>query len=114
MQIKQEVKGDPTLKPVLLTNALAKVAQFAKATGMHAHLAPRLLPLCTYISQSVKLQEHALFQLAQSLGIAGLLYTPEQMQDVQQQLQHRQVCCMLPLAMLQLQMGLNAVEHMPT
>lgn len=92
MQVKQEVEGNPAVKPVLLTNALTRVAQFAKDTGMHAHLAPRLLPLCTYISQSVKLQEHALLQLAQSLGIAGLLFTPEQMQAVSEQPQHRQVC----------------------
>lgn len=92
MQVKQEVEGDPVLKPVLLTNSLTKVAQFAKDTGMHAHLAPRLLPLCTYISQSVQLQENALFQLAQGLDIAGLLFTPEQMQAIQEQLQHGQVC----------------------
>lgn len=92
MQVKQEVEGDPPLKPVLLTKALTRVAQFAKDTGMHTHLAPRLLPLCTYISQSVELQEHALLQLAQSLGIAGLLFTPVQMQAVQKQVQHRQVC----------------------
>lgn len=94
MQVKQELEAGIGLKPLLLSKALTEVAGFAKGTGMHAHLAARLLPLCAFVSRAVNLSEHMLLQFVERLGITGLLYTADQLQALQQppQSPSQQVC----------------------
>lgn len=94
--MKQELEAGVNLKPVLLTSSLDEVAKFAKETGMQTHLAARLLPLCTFVRKSVKLQEHHLLHHVQQLGMTQLLYTPDQLQALTQPVsnpvKHEQVC----------------------
>ncbi len=94
--MKQELKAGVSLKPVLLTSSLNEVAKFARDTGMQSHLAARLLPLCTFVRKSVKLQEHHLLHHVQQLGMTQLLYTPDQLQALTQPMsnpaKHGQVC----------------------
>ena len=96
--MKEELESGTGLKPVLLKRALEQVAQLAKDTGMHIKLAPSMLPLCQLVRQAVNLQEHLLLQLAQQLGIAELLYTPEQLQAVQQQAPRPMQCTQVHVA----------------
>ena len=84
VQVKQELEAGTGLKPPLLSKALTEVACFAKGTGMHTHLAPRLHPLCSFVSRAVNLSEHMLLQLVEQLSITGLLYTAHQLQALQQ------------------------------
>jgi hypothetical protein len=94
--VKQKLETGVSLKPVLLTTSLNEVAKFARETGMQSHLAARLLPLCTFVCKSVKLQEHHLLHHVQQLGITQLLYTPDQLQALTQPVsnpaKHGQVC----------------------
>jgi len=82
--VKQKLETGVSLKPVLLTSSLIEVAKFARETGMQTHLAARLLPLCTFVCNSVKLQEHHLLHHVQQLGMTQLLYTPDQLQALAQ------------------------------
>ena len=79
VQIKQELEAGATLKPVLLTKALYSLALFAKATGMLTHLAPHLLPLCTFTAQAVNMPEHLMLTNVQRLGMEHLVYSPDQL-----------------------------------
>jgi len=94
--VKQKLETGVSLKPVLLTSSLIEVAKFARETGMQTHLAARLLPLCTFVCNSVKLQEHHLLHHVQQLGMTQLLYTPDQLQALTQPVsnpaKHGQVC----------------------
>lgn len=92
--MKQELEAGVSLKPVLLTRSLDEVANFARQTGTQNHLAARLLPLCTFVRKSVKLQEHHLLHHVQQLGMTQLLYTPDQLQALTQPVSNpaRQVC----------------------
>ncbi len=94
--MKQELEAGVSLKPVLLTSSLDEVVKFARETGMQSHLAARLLPLCTFVRNSVNLQEHHLLHHVQQLGMTQLLYTPDQLQALTQPVsnsaKHGQVC----------------------
>lgn len=79
MQIKQSLEEAVGLKPVLLTKALHSVAQSAKELGMLTHLAPRLLPLCTFTADYLHVPQHQLLTHVQRLRMEKLVFSPDQL-----------------------------------